>query len=531
MSPSIANAVVQTVNSGGGYGTASGIQAISSIGEPAIGAGTANVSGEKAGAGFAYLIGDPLTKAILAQDDMFTTNVQAGSPNLPGWSYNENNTTGTTADALSGALRIGVPNRPNTNYYHVTSWATNLSEWLPYAFVGSGNVVRSKSYVYAGNQSPNQVNCIPNIRVKLQNASVVASVLEVLATNNAGVEDTRGEELAPSRDSSKPSLYRVDYDPVDIPYLASNAQSQGFGGIMRVFEAYAFYPQMNGNIFMDQSEIMVYPSFMMDNGHALVDLPAYSKTYGVSDLQNFEGTSDTFKQLRVTGITAGQLGTVLTTPPLPSISHSSDGLTLSGIGFPSTALGICEASLSPVAKPGASWNGSDYASVPRVEQNRQYRIRFHVVSSQQTNRQSQMRFRARSDRFLWACKMELGGAFATNSSLNTNIAQQVLPGIGCLNPDEGTLPMGKDGGWYTLIFHTPLSVDIRPDINGDITAKMPYLSSQPGPGSTTIGNTRRMIFLGMDLVDSLSSGANAALEEGLFTLDAIELKTFELVPD
>ncbi|MBX7245697.1 MAG: S8 family serine peptidase [Candidatus Sumerlaeaceae bacterium] len=468
------------------------------------------------------------TMATVSQADSFTTNVEAATANDPGWSYANQGIAGTTHDATGGALRIGVPTRPDASSYSATYWITNLSEWLPYAYVGTGNIVRSKNYVYASGQVPNLINSIPNLRLKLQNASAVASVFELLPTNNNAVEDKRGEELAPSRDSGKPSIYRVDYDPVDVPYLASNAQKNGFGGIARSFENYSFFPQMNGNIFLAESSIFVYPASLIADGAALSDQPFRSKNYGPTDLADFDGTT---KLQRISGGGAGSFGTVLTTPPLPSATFDGSGATMSSVGFPTTDLGVVELSFSPVAKAGANWTASDYASVPRVEEFKQYKIRFHTVSSRASNLQSQIRFRARTDRFLWAQKLEIGGAYPTNNAINIAIAAQTLPGVGCLNPDTGTLPGGTGGGWYTVILHTPLSQEIRPEINGPIQQKMPYLSVQPGPGDATIGNTRRMIFTGADLLDTLSQGSNASAEAGLFTIDAIQIKSYSLVPD
>ncbi|MBX7243973.1 MAG: glycoside hydrolase [Candidatus Sumerlaeaceae bacterium] len=470
-------------------------------------------------------------KAAIAQDDNFTTNIQAGTAAGPGWYYSENFTVGTTADITSESLRIGVPTRPDTSTYHATAWLSTLSEWLPYAMIGPNNIVRSKNYVYAADQSPSTINCIPNIRLKLQNGSAVASTLEVLATSNDGGEDTRGAELAPSREATSPSLYRVDYDPVDVPYLASNAAPGGFGGVMRAFENYSFYPQMNGNIFLAESTILTYPAIWLSDANALTSEPFRSKNYGPTDLQNFNESDTDFKTLRITGLAPGIIGTTFTTPPLPSITTDTLGVTASSIGFPSDSLAVCELNFLPVSKPSVDWTGSDYASVPRVEENYQYKIRFHVVSSQQSNLQSQMRLRARTNRFLWGQKLEVGGAYPTNNPVNLAIAQQTLPGIGCLNPDTGTLPMGTAGGWYTLILHSPLSKAIRADTAGTISARMPILSAEPGPGDTMIGNTRRMILVGFDLIDTLSQGTNSVLEEGSFTLDAIEVKTYPLVLD
>ena len=72
----------------------------------------------------------------------------------------------------------------------------------------------------------------------------------------------------------------------------------------------------------------------------------------------------------------------------------------------------------------------------RVEPDKQYTVRFHVTGTQQSNRQPQMRLRARSVRFMWTQKFEIGGAWATNGAENHAIALQSLPGIGCQNPDK-----------------------------------------------------------------------------------------------
>ena len=137
-----------------------------------------------------------------------------------------------------------------------------------------------------------------------------------------------------------------------------------------------------------------------------------------------------------------------------------------------------------------------------------------------------MRLRARSVRFQWTQKLELGGAWATNGAENHAIASQSLPGIGCQNPDK----IGSEaGGWYTVLFHTPMSPDIRADTTGTLEQRMPLLSAEPGPGANA--PSRRDLKVGMDLLDTLSFGPNAPLEEGNFTLDRIEVRAYDLVED
>ncbi|MBX7246303.1 MAG: formylglycine-generating enzyme family protein [Candidatus Sumerlaeaceae bacterium] len=474
-----------------------------------------------------------------AQNDGFTTDVTTSNPTSPGWSYYDS--AGTNAgsyDSTHTALQINQTALSNTSTFNVSGWTTNLSDWLPYGFVGTENVVRAKNYIFASGQSPDLPNVIPNFRLKLQNASAAAAVLEVLAVNSAAndIEDQRGAEIQPSRDPAKPSLYRVDYNPVDIPYLASNAGPQGFGGIQRTIEAYTLgLPQSNGNISLAESNIGVYPALALADSAALNNAVFRTKIYGVADLQNFNGTE--YEAYRLTSAPAGQLGSKTFSPPVPVITYdASTGVTMDSTGYPASAdLAVCSLNFSPVSKAAANWADSDYQSLVRVENGKQYKIRFHIVSSRASNVQSLVQVRARSNRFLWAMKQEIGGAFPTNNAVNIAIAGQLLPGIGCQNPNPGTLPPGTGGGWYTLIFHSPLSSDIRPDVAGDISAKMPYLSSRPGPGDGPTGNAtsdlRRAILVGADLIDTWSRGANANLEAGLFTVDGIEVRSYNLIPD
>ncbi|MBX7244805.1 MAG: hypothetical protein K1X53_04860, partial [Candidatus Sumerlaeaceae bacterium] len=476
----------------------------------------------------------------ISSDDGFTTDITTTNANAPGWFYSSSGGTNSgTYDSANSALRINQTAMAALGRFNVSGWTTTISDWLPYAMVGTGKVVRGKFFVYASGQTPNTQNIIPNLRLKLQNASAVACELEVLATNSAinDTEDQRGYEMQPSRNSSLPSLYRLDYDPVDVPYLASNGQSQGFGGIQRTFEAYSIgLPQVNGNLNLAQSVIGVYPSAYIADGAALADAPYRTYVTGPTGLQNFNGSD--YSSYKITGISGNSLGTVSTAPPLPTIVYnSSTGVTMdTSVLASSSNLYVASADFSPIPKAGSNWVTSDYQTAVKVEEGKQYKLRFHMVSSRASNLQSQIRVRARSNRFLWAVKQEFGGAYPTNNTVNINIAAQTLPGIGCLNPDTGTLPSGTDGGWYTLIFHTPLSADIRPDVPGSISAKMPFLSSCPGPGvgntaATTNENIRRMIFFGADVVDTLSSGANANLEGGNVTIDSLQVRTYDLLPD
>jgi hypothetical protein len=74
-----------------------------------------------------------------------------------------------------------------------------------------------------------------------------------------------------------------------------------------------------------------------------------------------------------------------------------------------------------------------------------------------------------------------------------------------------------------------MSLDIRADMTGTLEQRMPNLTAEPGPGVNAA--SRRDLKVGMDLLDTLSFGPNAPLEEGNFTVDRIEIRGYDLVAD
>jgi hypothetical protein len=205
----------------------------------------------------------------------------------------------------------------------------------------------------------------------------------------------------------------------------------------------------------------------------------------------------------------------------PTYSEGSGGVTVSSVGFNNNLggyrLGVAAIDFGTDA---------NYADRLRVEPGKQYRIRFHVTSTTNSNTNPQLRLRARTIRFAWSQKFEIGGAFSAGP-INNTIAAQSLPGVGCFNPDK--IAAETNGGWYTLIFHTPMSLDIRADGTGDLAARMPNIVNEPGPGVNAI--SRRDLRVGFDLLDTLSPPPNNQYEAGNFTVDRIEIRSYPLVAD
>ncbi|MCX7018406.1 MAG: hypothetical protein NTY46_05290 [Candidatus Sumerlaeota bacterium] len=448
------------------------------------------------------------------QDDRFTTG-DPYSAGPEGWSFSSGYGGWRAYDPANHSLYASIG--AEAGKFRGGTWQSNYSEWLPYASVGADKVVRGKFYIYAAGQTPfGQKNLIPNLRLRLQNRYAVNSMLEVFHTNNNSGADPTTQELAPTQDPARPSLYRVDIDPVDVPFLSSGGE-----GFQRVFDVYGDQPQFMGAICLCESVIGTYPRSLIAEG-----LVAPSKVYTYTDLAAYF-TADEQKVNYIPGA-AGSFPVVAPDPPaqLPTITEIvSVGVMLDCANVPAERVGAPSRNFNPPQ------DYNDIPSLVRAEENKQYVVRWHLTSTQYTNQQAQIRMRARSIGYGWSQKFETGGAYPTNGSATQLIAQQTLPGIGCMNPDKN--PTGENGGWYTMIVHTPMCQDIRPDVPGStIAAKMPLISALPGPGSPDFAAGRdRALRFGLDILDTISGGTNAYLEKGNVLIDRLELRVYNLVSD
>jgi hypothetical protein len=423
----------------------------------------------------------------------------------------------TDYDATQGALVARVAS--DENRYRVAGWYTDMSNWLPYASVGTDRYVRAKFYVYAtGQQNPGQLNTIPNFRMRVATRFAVNSMLEVNShVNSAAGDEPVTLDVRPSTDPSRPSLYRVDFAPVDVPQLVNHPWTEG---ILRGFEAYCLDPQDNGDVCLAESSIGTYPrNWLTPEASSLMWVKTYQTsppTAGDFDLANPDTTTDVVS-LVVTG--DGTLPERDYTN-VPTVTASASGLTLDSTVFDNYAHGYS------IGTAQIDLAAGDNSGRVRVEPGKQYVARFHVTSTQHSNLNPQLRLRMRTLRFGWVQKFEIGGAWAINTPEHVALASQALPGIGCMNPDKLG---GENGGWYTVLLHTPMNPDIRPDIEGTLWDKMPNLCAEPGPGS--VSPSLRDLKVGVDLIDTMSTSANKDLEAGNFTVDRIEMFSFNTIPD
>ena len=469
----------------------------------------------------------------VARDDGFSTGAVTDGT-FPGWiRFGMNNAAlgWQEYDQAGGAYRAQVKADPAGTHFRDTGAVAAQADWLPYALVGNDRYVRAKFMMYAGGQAnPADQNQVPNFRLRLSNRFAVNSMLEVFnhEPGDSAVVQAMYAELRPSTSPTSPSVYRVDMDPVDVPYLVSNA---GFEGVQRGFEAYAIHPTDQGYVAMTESVIGTYPLALTPP-----TAPA-AKVYvpdaaGAGDLAVYAvpaAAELTLTKLIPSPEEGGFAATDDTTAGLPAHAAGPWGATLDTMAVATDRIGVATRNFNP------DRGTNDFAHHVRVAEGKQYAVRFHLTSTQQVNRQAQIRLRGRSVKFGWSKKFELGGAWGTGGggtyplNQNNSIAQQALPGVGCENPDRS--PTGEPGGWYTMIVHTPLSADIRPEFAAGIplATRMPGITAQPGPGVNA--TSRRDLLFGMDLVDTLSAGAGRFLEQGNVTLDRIEVRVFDLVPD
>jgi hypothetical protein len=460
-------------------------------------------------------------------DDPFHTGGLEPPGSLTGWSGFGFNTPGFAwpeYSAAAGAYRGHVA--AHATRFRVAGIISNLSNWLPYEAVTSECVARAKFYVYAGGQAnPADLNQIPNLRLRLANRFAVNSMLEVFHHNPGDPGNAAlAAELRPSSLPTSPSLYRVDCDPVDVPYLRDHAAMEG---VARAFEAYALFPQENGYLALTESAIGVYPVSLVHPTGPVAKVYAPDGN-GAGDLDLFNPAEVSLLKL-IPGTTEGAFALLDLLPPLPTHTTSTAGILLDTAGIPPDRIGVAAREFNP------DRNANDHASRVRVEEGRQYVIRWALSSDQDTNKQAQIRLRARSVKFAWSQKMEIGGAWATDGgktdplNANNSIAQQSLPGIGGANPEDNGF-FGTTG-WYSIILHSPMNADIRGDFapGTPLSVRMPNITAQSGPGVAL--PSRRDIFLGMDLVDSLSGGLGAPLEQGNVALLRAEIRNYALVPD
>lgn len=467
--------------------------------------------------------------AVTLHDDLFSTaNAQPGGAadgfTIMGATSGDATLNAFDYDQTQGAYRIRVFS--DASRYRTAGWLNNRLEWLPYSSIGAQNYVRGKFYIYAqGAPSFGQLNEIPNFQMRLSSRFGVISNLMVGNHNSAdSAWDSVVRDLRPSTDPTKPSVYRLDFDPIDVPYLATTTGE----GVGAAFEVFSIEPQENGYICLSELNMATYPAALAADTRAVaskVFAPTGTdagnlKVYGpLTDLKVFNYAPPP------AGSPAGTNYVMETDGTLGTYTEDGSGIYLDTRSVPVDRIGVVERYFFPGAIDGSV----DNVDRIRVEEGKLYKVRWHVTSTQPTSQQAGLWLEQRSARFSYISGLELGGAYVASSASNQAIVRQSLPGVGCLNSDK--LVANENGGWYTGLMNSPLSVDIRPEFSAGtpITTRMPGLALQPGPGVDA--TSARDVRLHAVLYDTISAAPGKNAEAGYFKIDRIEVRVLPQIPD
>jgi hypothetical protein len=419
-----------------------------------------------------------------------------------GWTLEQGGVTSAATgdhDAVNGALRLLISS-DNAGRYRVSQWFSNIV--VPYGSVGSNNWVRAKFYVYATGQVPNQSNVIPPVRMRLMQRFVIANTLEVW-THTPGIASLEplGADLKPNNDPANPSVYRVDFDPPEVPQNVSNPSTEG---VQAFFGALANVNPDNGILGLSEVVIGTYPAILGSQvkgyiGADITDVPAepaesFSLSYPAGSPAGFNPAPDT--TIKPT-ITKGASGV--------TIDSTSSQFGIDGSG--NKRIGVVQLTVDA--------NGGTPAAPVQFAEGKLYQVRYHITSTRNSNAQAQMRLYLRFGAFLYNLLYEVGGARALPGAQARALAWQHLPGVGNQNPDK-EVP-GENGCWYTLLLSSPLNGEIRPDVAGPITTKMPNLTDPTLPAA------RKNLKVGFGGIDTNSFGSDQNDEGLLYTVDKIRV--------
>jgi subtilisin-like proprotein convertase family protein len=424
-----------------------------------------------------------------------------------------------TRNTAVGAIGLSVNAVANGGPNRIFGFLESETGALPYSSVGTNNFVRARyavTYSGPGNSgSATTYNLVPNFRIRAGMRFVDTAIMEVL--HNSGNTDPASKdiarELGPSIDPGAPSIYKVDYDPVDVPQVTSTDPAQA---IQRGFETFVISPDytyVNGTLLITDSSIGTYPR--PDLSAVPTKLYAAGGSAGNSDFDNPSVFIVTASVSRAEAI-AGAITEFRTPEPTLVGTKAPAGVTLNTSGIGNDRIGI----LAVDFLDGNNADRTNLAGRVRVAPDELYVVSFRFNSAGASNNHPYLRMRARSLKFQWAASLGIGGAKAVGSTQGQTLAAQALPGSGNQIPGAGL-----DGATYNLILPTPLDLSIRRDKLGTLAERFPTISAQPGPGVNSA--SVRDLKIGFDIVDSLSFASGQENEVANNTiLNRVEVRKF-----
>jgi len=423
------------------------------------------------------------------------------------------------AKTANGLTMTAVPRTGETRFLGYQN--ENL---LNYNDVGAGRIVRGKFYISTTNPMLDfNVNKVPTFRLRLTNTTAIDAAVhyEYAQTGIAApahepryaLADNQNSEIAagmwirPGDMADTPSLYTVDFDPIDVPAAANTP----IGALM---ETYSYHDPANGTLTLHEVVLGTYNS-LQDNDPRAVKLFDYNRTAGLNAGVGGakEMTGGPFNQEAV--LKAGyrqKLSLPYAAGPYPAddgpyasnTDFNADGLVATTDAVPQDRFGFDL--INVVSK--------NNADKPRVEPGKLYKAKFFVtagVKTSSTNQseeiQGNLRFRMQTAAGTVSYLLELASTGIDLGTKGNALAAQALPGNGTQNPlkDSSLAYTGEDGGWYNVIGASLLDTDrIRKDYKAlaieSVNNEFVFFGLQPGPGNSDA--SARDITLGIDLIQS-----------------------------
>ncbi len=408
--------------------------------------------------------------------------------------------------ATAGQLDIIV--QPAIARTRILGWGNG--SLLPYDSVGATKFVRGKFYVTTSNAFAAPTNQVPNFRLRVFNEGPVAGAAHFeyaqtgytapahepfYALANNPTMEAFANSLRPSGTAATPSIYKVDFDPVDVPAAVGT-------DIGAFIESYTAQDPANATLSLLEFAMATYDAKSDAEGTLVYE---YNRATGLADAASAGGVKELGagafnheanfeagrrQDLYLPGTDAG---------PYASVTDAGTGATGGLIGdtdaVSQDVFGIAILNVFSTAE----------ADRLRIEANKLYRARFYATAvvpttsaNLATEIQGNLRFRFQTVSAAASYMLDLGtlAGFSTTPQGDA-LAAQVLPGIGSQNPEQDAAlnTAGEAGGWYNVQIASPLDVDAIREDQGD---NFGLFGAAPGPGSALPSG--KDVALGVDLI-------------------------------
>lgn len=425
--------------------------------------------------------------------------------------------TGVSIARGTGELAISLTETAGVG--RVYGWKKN--DMMEYNDVGADKIVRGKFYISTSNAITAATNTVPGFRLRVTNEGAVdqAAHFEYAVTalaspahepryalgEDANAETQAGKYLRPSNSVTQPSLYRLDFDPTDVPAAAGS-------NIGALIESYTYSDKANGTLKLHEVVLGTYDVPQDADGTLIFEFDRNKGlNAGVGGLKKMEGGAFNVEA----NFEAGRRQRLFIPgdgPPFDGEAGGPYGVNMYGpdYGLNAGLIGSTRGTdLTRFAMDLLDVQTVENAERVRISPNKLYRAKFYALAilpahSENPNEivQGNMRFRFQTAANTVSYLYELSSRAVSQGPETDAISVQALPSNQAENPAteeqyEVDPVLGARGGWYNITVASPLDDDgIRKNEGNDFGT----LGAAPGPGSDAA--SIRDVKLGVDLIQA-----------------------------